>query len=210
MEFLDGTAEIILSGGQSLTAEGLPGGLAYTVTEQEANQGGYITESRGETGTIPAGDTAQAVFTNDLSQISIPVTKQWQDENNWDGIRPASVTIRLLADGADTGKTLVLNAENGWKGQFSGLNVYDDGEAVVYTVQEVKVDGYETAVSGSPSEGFVITNSHTPHRDPAGGTLPQTGDNAPLAVWAGLAGIAALAMVFLGVLIRRRNRKNTR
>ena len=210
MEFREGTAEIILSGGQSLTAEGLPGGLAYTVTEQEANQGGYITESRGETGTIPAGDTAQAVFTNDLSQISIPVTKQWQDENNWDGIRPASVTIRLLADGADTGKTLVLNAENGWKGQFSGLNVYDDGEAVVYTVQEVKVDGYETAVSGSPSEGFVITNSHTPHRDPAGGTLPQTGDNAPLAVWAGLAGIAALAMVFLGVLIRRRNRKNTR
>ena len=41
-------------------------------------------------------------------KTSVQVTKSWQDGNNQDGIRPESVTIKLLADGQDTGKTLVL------------------------------------------------------------------------------------------------------
>ena len=64
MEFTDGTASFALKHGESITATDLNAGVSYTVTEQEANQGGYTTSCQGEAGTIPAGDTARASFTN--------------------------------------------------------------------------------------------------------------------------------------------------
>ncbi len=45
-------------------------------------------------------------------KVVIPVTKSWQDNNDQDGLRPQSVTVKLLADGKDTGKTLILSEGN--------------------------------------------------------------------------------------------------
>ena len=39
-------------------------------------------------------------------QTSVKVTKAWMDNNNQDGIRPESITVKLLANGQDTGKPL--------------------------------------------------------------------------------------------------------
>ena len=62
------------------------------------------------------------------SKTDIPVTKIWQDDNNRDGKRPAQITVRLYADGIDTGKRLVLTENEKWTGSFTGLNVYRDGK----------------------------------------------------------------------------------
>lgn len=96
------------------------------------------------------------------SQINIPVEKVWEDNNDQDGLRPQSVTVKLLADGKDTEKTLTLNAGNNWRGTFSELDKYENGREVTYTIEEVSVTGYETEISGSSSTGFTITNTHTP------------------------------------------------
>ena len=64
MAFRDGRADIELKHGESRTATGLPGGITYTVHEQEADQDGYSTGSTGSRGTIPTGETAYAEFTN--------------------------------------------------------------------------------------------------------------------------------------------------
>ena len=162
MTFQNGIAKFMLSHGQSITASDLPADISYTVIEEEANQGAYITQIQGETGTIISGDTVQAVFTNDLSLISIPVTKSWQDNNDQDGIRPDEITVMLFADGVDTGKTLTLNEDNNWSSTFTDLNEYKSGQRIVYTVEEVPVYGYETVISGDEQSGFTITNSHTP------------------------------------------------
>src|SRR5699024_1686909 len=45
-------------------------------------------------------------------QTSVNVVKAWEDANNQDGIRPDSITVKLLADGEATGQTVELNAEN--------------------------------------------------------------------------------------------------
>jgi len=42
-------------------------------------------------------------------------------------VRPESVTIKLLADGVDTGKTLVLTATNNWTDTFTDLDEYKAG-----------------------------------------------------------------------------------
>ena len=95
-------------------------------------------------------------------KVVIPVTKSWQDNNDQDGLRPQSVTVKLLADGKDTGKTLILSEGNGWSGTFTGLDEYAAGEKIAYTVEEVAVNGYDTAITGDASNGFTITNAHNP------------------------------------------------
>lgn len=103
-------------------------------------------------------------------QINISVTKNWQDRDDADGIRPDSITVKLYADGKDTGKELILDQKNNWTGSFDDLDEYADGVKIVYTIAEVEVDGYDTAISGSAETGFVISNSHTPD-------IPDTPDD---------------------------------
>lgn len=63
LSFTDGTAAFELKHGESKTADVLPSGITYTVTETEANQDGYTTESTGASGTITEAGAA-AAFTN--------------------------------------------------------------------------------------------------------------------------------------------------
>ena len=64
LEFNNGVAEFTLKHGESVIATNLPAGLAYTVTETEANQGNYTTTAPGDKGTIKANDTVEVNFTN--------------------------------------------------------------------------------------------------------------------------------------------------
>lgn len=96
------------------------------------------------------------------AKTEVPVKKVWKDENNQDGKRPSSVTVKLLADGQDTGKILELNATNGWAGSFTDLDADKGGTPIQYTVVEVTVAGYTSEVTGDAASGFTITNSYSP------------------------------------------------
>ena len=96
------------------------------------------------------------------AKTEVPVKKVWKDANNQDGKRPTSVTVKLLADGQDTGKTLELNAANGWAGSFKDLDADKGGTPIQYTVVEVTVAGYTSEITGDAASGFTITNSYSP------------------------------------------------
>ena len=72
MTFENGVATFTLRHGQSATAEDLPAGIGYTVVEREANTNRYRTTYTGETGTIPAGDTAVAHVENRRNRQTYP------------------------------------------------------------------------------------------------------------------------------------------
>ena len=95
---------------------------------------------------------------DDAIKISVPVTKNWVGPVGAD-----TVTVHLLADGEDTGKTMTLGAESGWTGSFDGLLKYDgaDGHEIAYDVTEDPVTGYGSGRSGSVAEGFTFTNTNT-------------------------------------------------
>ena len=121
--------------------------IAYDV--QEIPVEGY---EQGRTGTVDTGFT----FTNTITgKVSIPVTKTW--------IGPAteSVIVELLADGIKVAEA-VLNAANGWRHTFTDLPKYDsvDGHEIVYTIEEISIDGYATEITGDQS-GYTITNTNT-------------------------------------------------
>ena len=96
------------------------------------------------------------------AKTEVPVKKVWKDENNQDGKRPSSVTVKLLADGQDTGKTLELTEANGWAGSFKDLDADKGGTPIKYTVVEVTVAGYTSEITGDAASGFAITNSYSP------------------------------------------------
>lgn len=103
-------------------------------------------------GQIPADNTLE--FTNKYSVISVPVEKKWV------GPAAAKATVRLLADGKDTGKSIELNESNNWKGSFEGLAKYSkSGSEVAYTVAEDAVEGYSSKVAGDAGRGFTVTNT---------------------------------------------------
>ena len=87
---------------------------------------------------------------------SSTVKKAWEDKEDQDGIRPTFITVTL-----SNGKTVKLNADNGWQHTEEHLPMYAGGQEIKYTWSEAKVDGYTSAqvVNGIVT---TITNSHTP------------------------------------------------
>jgi hypothetical protein len=122
--------------------------IAYSVTEDEV--AGYTT-------TIAADEvTGFVTITNSYKPETVDFagTKTWADEDDQDGKRPDSITVRLLADGTEVRNATVTVAEN-WAYSFTGLPKYHDhGKAIVYTLTEDV-----NALSGDPSAtsgGMVI------------------------------------------------------
>ncbi|MDO5027449.1 MAG: Cna B-type domain-containing protein, partial [Tissierellia bacterium] len=137
-------------------------------------------------------DGFNIINTHTPGKTSIQVSKSWRDANDKDNVRPKQVTIKLLADGKDTEKQVVLSQDTYWTGTFADLDIYKDGKKISYTVEEVKVaKGYISTVSGSPEQGFVVTNSRTPNKK----ANPTTGDSLNIAVEMGLVVLAAALLL---------------
>ena len=133
--------------------------INYTVTEEQVS--GYTTEVNGYNikNSYKPGKT------------SVQVTKAWDDANNQDGKRPENVKIKLLADGVETTKTITLTKENNWTGSFTELDEYKAGNKIAYTVKEETVgNGYESKVTGTASDGFVVTNTRAVEKTVVEGT----------------------------------------
>ena len=122
--------------------------IAYAVEEDKVD--GYDSAITGD---------AQSGFTvtnTSTATVNVPVEKKW--------VGPAAekATVRLLAGGADSGKSVELSDANGWKASFEGLPKYDaSGAEIAYAVEEDKVDGYDSAITGDAQSGFTVTNTST-------------------------------------------------
>jgi len=136
--------------------------IVYTVTENAVP--GYTT---GITGTVAEGFVV--TNTHEPEQTKLEGVKIWVDDNNRDGIRPESVTIKLIADGVDTGITTTTTVdENGnYVWSFTGLDKFKAGKEIKYTAEEVVPTGYEASYSDNTT---TITNTHEPETTEVEGT----------------------------------------
>ncbi|MGZ7148342.1 Cna B-type domain-containing protein [Bacillus sp. BC07] len=120
--------------------------IQYTVSEVKVDS--YETKVEGTTITNTYKNT-------DKTEVS--GKKVWEDYNNKFNKRPGSIKVQLLQGGKEF-KTEEVKAdkEGNWNFSFKDLPKYDGaGDEFTYTVDEVKVDGYETKV-----EGTTITNTY--------------------------------------------------
>ena len=142
--------------------------VTYTVTEDAVT--GYSTEV----------SRYNVKNTRTPDETSVTVSKVWEDDNDRDGVRPAAVTVTLLADGREAGipdAAAELNEGNNWTYTWKNLPLNAAGKAVVYTVREDQTPGYRTAVSGDQTEGYTVTNSHTPEKTEVNGRKTWVDNN---------------------------------
>ena len=83
------------------------------------------------------------------SKVSIPVTAVWKGK----GENPASVTVRLMANGKEIA-TQQLSADNNWQYTFTNLERNKDGQEIRYNLTEDVVPGYSTELSGDNTTGY--------------------------------------------------------
>ncbi len=84
----------------------------------------------------------------------------WNDMNDHDGIRPASVTATL-----SDGKEVTLNNGNSWTATVEDLPAFDaDNQVIAYTWTASTVDGYELEIELGDAV-TTLTYSHTPTHD---------------------------------------------
>ena len=128
--------------------------------------------------TVPEYDTEYEISDNGVEiynhhtpeKVSVEGSKTWNDEENQDGKRPSSITVRLFADGTEV-TSKIVTANDNWSWSFTGLDKYNSGTEIVYTISEDKVADYTTVV-----DGYNITNTHTPEKISISGS--KTWDDA--------------------------------
>lgn len=123
--------------------EGTQNEIVYTVTEDPVE--GYRSEAKGFN-----------VTNTCINMQDIEGEKTWADENNLHGKRPASIVIRLKADGSEVAFRTVTESD-GWKWKFRDLPIRNKGKTIEYTISEDAVPDYTSEV-----DGYNVTNTYTP------------------------------------------------
>ena len=184
--------------------------IVYTVKEDDIAN--YTVAITGD------ATTGFTITNTNTEKVDVPVKKEWV------GPKAGPVTVHLLADGVDTGKTVTLSDSNSWTDTFSGLDKYKtDGTEIVYSVKEDEVSGYTSEITGDATTGFTITNTEVPHDTPkpkedtpkksnrkpakkSGGVVPYTGDSNATGIAIALVS-AAVILIGGGIYLHRRGRR---
>ena len=131
-------------------------GVEIDYTIREAYIDGYLSE-------IIEDQDGYIIINTNQETVDVRVEKKWI------GPKSGNVIVSLLADGAEQ-ETAILNEDNQWKYVFEKLRKYDaqTGNQITYTVKEAEIDAYESVVSGTAAEGFIITNKNLETVDVSG------------------------------------------
>ena len=136
----------------NLEAEGENGNYEFTVKEPAVPDGytASITSVENEF-TVTNTHKPTGVFT-------LAVETVWDDEDNIDGLRPATLKLHVLQNG-ELYTEITLAADKAWRYVLSDLPQFDDnGTRYEYTVEEPDIpEGYSSRIDGQ-----TVTNTHVP------------------------------------------------
>jgi hypothetical protein len=227
------------SANQNLTATSYNGGVrlayksgrtSYYISTFNSNNGYFAAKSQANSAlTIQLMEHREITTTVNIdgygysitnipltSETALKVLKQWEYPGEDPSIyEKAQVTVKLFANGVDTGRTETISLKSDWSAVFNGLPYLDDeGNPISYTVEEswnnadwLPVYGPVTVISGStPTYETTITNTY---RWTGSFELPSTGGiGYPLLILCGL--ILTSAPLVYGLSLRCRHRKEAR
>ena len=176
MKFINGVAELFLRHDERITAEGLPGGIHYTVTEDPVP--GFTVKASGHEGETVQDEAVTAEFTNIFTPepvtASFPVKKVLEVPEGLEGPERWSYKINVEAkDGAPIAETMTGTVDQDNDTVTFGPFTYTLPGIYTYTVTETgTVDGVindRAATSGKTVKVTVVDNKD--------GTLTATADS---------------------------------
>ena len=108
------------------------------------------------------------VLSKESTEVSFTVTKNWDDDNNRDGLRPSDLDyaskVHLMNGNTEvTGVTPVItdNNDNTYTISYGNLNKSINGENTDYKLKEDSITGY-TPSAETVKNGETLVNTHTP------------------------------------------------
>jgi hypothetical protein len=128
---------------------------AEAAPAEEAEQSAEEVADAAEPDT-PAEDTEAEPTPEEHTTLTVSIS--WNDQNNNDGIRPASVQVQLYANDTAVGEPVALTDSY----VFSDLPVYQDDEKLSYTVKTVDLSSSYTASYEMKDSAVYITGTHEP------------------------------------------------
>ena len=179
MEFTDGVAQVTLKHGESKTARDLPAGVAYTVTEKEANQDGYETSQEGETGSILAGAEMQADFVNHRQKKESSSSEETKEEQDVPPEETPSDPPVEHSSVQEIKETMPIDEE----GMHADVHAEVLAEVHAEVLAEVKTEDAQGVLSSV-----------------------KTGDDAPLVPYV-CSAIAAMLLLGVQMICRRRKKR---
>ncbi|MDR2976141.1 MAG: Cna B-type domain-containing protein [Streptococcaceae bacterium] len=144
-------------------------GNAITYSVSEDPVAGYTSEADGMnlTNTHVPNKPAE-----DLIHVS--GKKIWKDQNNAEGLRPASITVNLFADGNFL-SSKVVGSQDKWLFSFTNLpKTNTDGKLINYTITENPVANYRSEISGTNITNTLISKPSVPPVKPGTPVKPNT------------------------------------
>lgn len=171
-------------------------GTAISYTAEETSVPTGYTASYSTSGDTITITNTYTPSTPTVDKVTQTVKKIWNDSNNNDKVRPASIRVQLYANGKASGDPITLtNAnkstdDNTWTYTWQNLDKTNNAGSILYTVKELverdgqwvavednsQYDSNYTASYDSTSEGLTtITNTHTPSTpSPTSETVSKT------------------------------------
>ncbi len=131
--------------------------LSDVITEEDTENGHYASETISEEKYV-----VDIKNTHTPETVTIDITKSWADHENEDKIRPSEIIVHILKNGVEF-KEVKLNEANGWYLEVSGLDKYEAGKEIVYSVVEQEIDFYNPTYRNE-KYSFYIINTHEPEK----------------------------------------------
>ena len=111
-------------------------------------------------------------------KTSVKVTKEWDDSNDQDGIRPEKVMVQLYGDDEKIGDEVELNKAGSWSYIWTDLPEKKSGKVIRYSVKEAgNVDGYTSEINDQDQNNIIIKNKHVPERTSVEGIKTWSDNN---------------------------------
>lgn len=118
--------------------------------------------------TDSADDGFVVTYSHEIAKVSATANVTWDDAENQDGIRPASVSLQLKSkveggEAVNVGDnvTVKADADGNWTKTWTDLPKYKAGKEIAYKVVASAVSGYSVKVSGDVEKGYTVTYAHS-------------------------------------------------
>ena len=118
-----------------------------------------------------ADDGFVVTYSHEIAKVSATANVTWDDAENQDGIRPASVSLQLKSkveggEAVNVGDnvTVKADADGNWTKTWTDLPKYNAGKVIEYTVEESGLpEGYTITTTKDEETGAItLKNSYTP------------------------------------------------
>lgn len=131
--------------------------INYTVKTTE-NKDYTITT----TGNVLDDNGVVVTYKHVPETVNVSIKSTWNDANNQDGIRPATISVQLMKDDKEEGDNINLKIAS--SKTWSNLPKYANGKEIKYAVAISDVSGYTKKVTGSVADGYVAAFTHSVYK----------------------------------------------